>query len=62
MKELIDYFSKKVVAWWLFDNQKTDKLISVLNDAIKKEALLQDLLFTRIKDLKCILLCIGFLA
>ena len=32
----IDYFSKKVVAWDLFDNQKTDKLISVLNDAIKK--------------------------
>ena len=32
----IDYFSKKVVAWGLFDNQKTDKLISVLNDAIKK--------------------------
>lgn len=32
----IDYFSKKVVVWGLFDNQKTDKLISVLNDAIKK--------------------------
>ena len=34
----IDYFSKKVVAWGLFDNQKTDKLISVLNDAIKKRS------------------------
>lgn len=32
----IDYFSKKVVSWDLFDNQKTDTLISVLNDAIKK--------------------------
>ena len=31
----IDYFSKKVVAWGLFDNQKTDALLSVLNDAIK---------------------------
>lgn len=32
----IDYFSKKVVAWGLFDNQKTDKLINVLKIAIKK--------------------------
>lgn len=32
----IDSFSKKVVAWNLFDDQKTDKLISVLNEAIKK--------------------------
>lgn len=31
----IDYFSKKVVAWGLFDNQKTDAILSVLNDAIK---------------------------
>lgn len=32
----LDYFSKKVVAWGLFKNQKTDKLIFVLKDAIKK--------------------------
>lgn len=32
----IDYFSKKVVAWGLFDDQKTDKIISVLKDAIRK--------------------------
>ena len=32
----IDYFSKKVVAWGLFENQKTDKLIHVLKLAIKK--------------------------
>jgi len=32
----IDYFSKKVIAWGLFDNQKTDKLIAVLEIAIKK--------------------------
>lgn len=32
----IDYFSKKVVSWGLFDDQKTDKLIFVLKLAIKK--------------------------
>lgn len=32
----IDYFSKKVVAWNLFYDQKADKLISVLKSAIKK--------------------------
>ena len=32
----IDYFSKKVIAWGLFKDQKTDKIISVLNIAIKK--------------------------
>lgn len=32
----IDYFSKKVVSWGLFEDQKTDKIISVLQDAIKK--------------------------
>lgn len=31
----IDYYSKKVVAWGLFSDQKTDKIISVLNTAIK---------------------------
>lgn len=31
----LDYFSKKVISWGLFDNQKTDKLISVLKIAIK---------------------------
>ena len=31
----IDYHSKKVVAWGLFSDQKTDKIISVLNVAIK---------------------------
>lgn len=30
----IDYFSKKVVAWGLFENQKADKIISVLKNAI----------------------------
>lgn len=32
----IDYFSKKVVAWGLFEDQKTDKLIIVLQKAIDK--------------------------
>lgn len=32
----IDYYSKKVVAWGLFEDQKTDKLINVLTIAIKK--------------------------
>lgn len=32
----IDYFSKKVVSWGLFDDQKTDKILIVLKDAIKK--------------------------
>ena len=31
----IDYFSKKVISWGLYDNQKTDKLISTLKIAIK---------------------------
>ena len=31
----LDYFSKKVISWGLFDDQKTDKLISVLKIAIK---------------------------
>lgn len=30
----IDYFSKKVVAWGLFGNQKTDKLLDVLKKGI----------------------------
>ena len=32
----IDYFSKKVISWGLFSDQKSDKLIIVLNNAIKK--------------------------
>ena len=32
----LDYFSKKVIAWGLFENQKTDKLIVILKNAIKK--------------------------
>lgn len=32
----IDYFSKRVVSWGLFDDQKTDKIILVLKNAIKK--------------------------
>lgn len=32
----IDYFSKKVVAWGLYNDQKTDKLIDTLIIAIKK--------------------------
>lgn len=31
----IDYFSKKVVSWGLFEDQKTDKILSVLKQAIK---------------------------
>ena len=30
----IDYYSKKVVSWGLYDNQKTDKLIILLKKAI----------------------------
>lgn len=32
----IDYFSKKVVAWGLFEDQKADKLVLVLKKAIKE--------------------------
>lgn len=32
----IDYFSKKVVSWGLYENQKTDKLIITLKSAVKK--------------------------
>lgn len=32
----IDYYSKKVVSWNLFENQKTDKILKVLKDAIEK--------------------------
>lgn len=32
----IDYFSKKIVAWNLYEDQKTDKLIATLKIAIKK--------------------------
>ena len=32
----IDYYSKKVVSWGLFEDQKADKLITVLDKAIKK--------------------------
>lgn len=32
----IDYFSKKVISWGLFENQKTDKLIMVLKNAVDK--------------------------
>lgn len=31
----IDYFSKKVVSWGLFENQKKDKIILVLKKAVK---------------------------
>lgn len=31
----IDYFSKKVIAWGLFENQKTDKIILVIKKAVK---------------------------
>lgn len=31
----IDYFSKKVVAWGLYTDQKTDKILDVLKKAIK---------------------------
>ena len=34
----LDYYSKKVVAWNLFENQKTDVILSVLKIAIKKRA------------------------
>lgn len=32
----IDYYSKKVISWGLFDNQKTDKILIVLRNAVKK--------------------------
>jgi len=32
----LDYYSKKVVAWGLYDNQKTTVIIEVLSTAIKK--------------------------
>lgn len=32
----IDYYSKKVISWGLYDNQQTDKLIKVLQVAINK--------------------------
>lgn len=32
----IDYFSKRVITWGLFEDQKTDKIIKVLKVAIKK--------------------------
>lgn len=32
----LDYYSKKVVAWNLFENQKTDVILSVLKIAIEK--------------------------
>ena len=32
----IDYYSKKVVTWGLFEDQKTDKILIVLAKAIKK--------------------------
>lgn len=31
----LDLYSKKVISWGLFPNQKTDKIISVLSSAIK---------------------------
>ena len=31
----IDYYSKKVIAWGLFDNQKTEAILKVLSKAIK---------------------------
>lgn len=40
----IDYFSKKVVAWNLFKDQKADKLIYVLKIAIKKRTPLPGLI------------------
>ena len=32
----IDYYSKKVVAWGLFNKQRTEQILEVLEDAIKK--------------------------
>lgn len=32
----IDLFSRKVVSWGIFENQKTESILSVLKDAIKK--------------------------
>lgn len=31
----IDYYSKKVISWGLFNDQKTDKILIVLSNAIK---------------------------
>ena len=33
----LDYFSKKVVAWGLFDHQTTDQILLVLEQALKKK-------------------------
>ena len=33
----IDYYSKKVVAWGLFEDQKTDKILLVLDKAVKDD-------------------------
>jgi Transposase and inactivated derivatives len=40
----IDYYSKKVVAWGLFDNQKTDVILETLSLAIKKRNPLPELI------------------
>lgn len=32
----IDYYSKKVISWGLFENQQTDKLLIVLKQAVEK--------------------------
>lgn len=50
----IDYFSKKVIAWNLFDRQKSEQIIIVLKSAIKKENPILVLLFTLIKVLNCV--------
>lgn len=41
----LDYFSKKVVAWGLFENQKADKLVLVLQKAIKERIPASGLIF-----------------
>lgn len=40
----IDYYTKEVISWGLFNNQKTDKILTVLKNAIKKETPLPGLI------------------
>ena len=40
----IDYYTKEVISWGLFNNQKTDVILTVLKKAIKKEAPLPGLI------------------
>ena len=51
----IDFYSKKVVAWGLFEDQKTDKIIIVLKKAIKSRKPKPGLIIHSDKGLRCVL-------